>query len=326
MPWKDFFYFSRSERNGIVVMLLLIILVLFAPLVYQWVRPRPDVDFSAFEKAVQDFEQKLEAMQLEADAQRAARFSSRQDERQRGSQTVEINPVPFNPNNLTQEAWEAMGVPSHIARTIKNYEAAGGSFRFKEDLRRIYLMEDEIYHALEPYMELPSRAEQGLAFEERPVSRTLRDAGEKKDPGPVSERTFEPTMVDINLADTLELTKLRGIGPVFSRRIFNYREQLGGFNYPGQLLEVFGMDSARFEQILPYITFDSLAIRKIDLNRAEFADLVRHPYIDRNLAGGLIAFRNQHGPFKEVEEIKNSFLVNDTVFQKIAPYLAVEHP
>ncbi len=326
MPWKDFFYFSRSERNGIVVMLLLIILVLFAPLVYQWGRSDPVVDFSAFEKAVRDFEQRLEVMQQEADAQRTAHFSSRENQRERSSQTVEIVPVPFNPNNLAQEAWEAMGVPAHIARTIKNYEAAGGSFRFKEDLMRIYLMEEEIYHALEPYIELPSRAEQGLAFEERPVSRTLRDAGEKKDPDPGLERTFEPTMVDINLADTLELIKLRGIGPVFSRRIFHYRERLGGFNYAGQLLEVFGMDSARFEQILPYITFDSLAIRKIDLNRAGFTDLIRHPYIDRNLANGLIAFRNQHGPFKEIDEIKNSFLVNDTIFNKIAPYLAVESP
>jgi competence protein ComEA len=135
---------------------------------------------------------------------------------------------------------------------------------------------------------------------------------------------FNLSPVDINRADTTELTRIRGIGPAYSRRIFGYRNLLGGFYHPDQLLEVYGMDSVRWEQLLPQALIDTSAITKININQADYTTLLRHPYIDNNLAGALVNFRNQHSPLDSLAQIRESFLVTDEVFEKIAPYLKIK--
>lgn len=48
--------------------------------------------------------------------------------------------------------------------------------------------------------------------------------------------------IDLNSADTLLLTRVPGIGAAFARRIYKYRELLGGYYVVEQLQEVYGMD------------------------------------------------------------------------------------
>lgn len=312
MAWKDLFYFSKGERNGIIVMFALILLVLFTPSIYR-VFYKPEVyDFSEVEFAVKDFEDRLEAMRSAAEAER---FERRNFSREATvSASLRLTPFPFDPNQLPESEWERMGIPAHVVRTIKNFESAGGSFRYKEDVKRIYLLSDEMYAQLEPYIELPARS----APSELPAS--LSRFAERPDPAELRASL----RINLNNADTTELIQLYGIGPAFSRRIASYRELLGGYLHPDQLLEVFGMDSTRLEGIRENLVIDTTGIRKINLNQAEWADLVRHPYIDRNIANSLIAIRNQHGPFNNVGDIRKSQLVDEAFFQKIAPYLAVE--
>lgn len=312
MGWKDLFYFSRGERNGILVLLFLIILVLFAPLIYRSFYKPPSSDFSEFDMKVAAFEARLEAMRAATEAERLERRSFSREAPVAAS--VQLTPFPFNPNQLPASEWERMGLPPHVVRTIKNFENAGGSFRYKEDVKRIYLITDQMYAQLEPYIELPLRG----TTAELPAS--LSRFAERPDPAAMRASL----RINLNAADTTELIQLYGIGPAFSRRIANYRERLGGFTHPNQLLEVFGMDSARLDGIRQNLIIDTTLIRKINVNQAEWAELVRHPYIDRNIANSLIAIRNQHGPFQSVNDIRRSHLVDESLFGKIAPYLTVE--
>jgi len=312
MQWKDFFYFSRGERNGIMVLLALILLVLFAPAIFRAIHKPPVYDHLAFDAAVEDFEERLEAMRAAAEAERLHRRSTR------GSTVATANlrltPFPFNPNQLPVSDWERMGLPAHVVRTIKNFETAGGSFRYKEDLQRIFPMTEEMYAQLEPYINLPSRP---IRLE--PPASLSRFA--EAVPG---EPLREALRINLNLADSAELVQLRGIGPTFSRRIINYRYRLGGFRYPDQLLEVFGMDSARLEGFRQNLVIDTTLIRRININQADWAELVRHPYIDRNVANSLIALRRQHGHFQSIHDIRKSHLIDEQLFRRLAPYLVTE--
>jgi len=311
MAWREFFYFNKGERNGILVLLFLMLMVLISTSVYRAVYRPPVYDFSEFESAALDFEQRLAALrQLEEEERQTARRA-----RQAAFQpdALVLTPRPFNPNNLPPEEWKEMGVPDRLAATIMNFENAGGSFRFKEDLRRIFGMTDNIYAQLEPFIELPSRAES----QELPQSLTrFSEASAER-------QASRNVMVNINQADTLELILLRGIGPSFSRRIVNYRERLGGFHSPDQLLEVFGMDTARLAGFRQNIIIDTTLINRININQAEWADLIRHPYIDRNIANSILAIRRQHGPFHSIEQVKKSHLITPQLFQRLAPYLTV---
>ncbi len=128
--------------------------------------------------------------------------------------------------------------------------------------------------------------------------------------------------IDINRADSTDFTRIPGIGPVFSSRIVRYRDLLGGFFEKNQLLEVYGLDSTRYQQIMPHLLVDTTnTIRRIDLNTATFGELIRHPYLDRNQVSALLRLREQHGPFCSPEDIRRSHLIEDYDWRRLRPYL-----
>ena len=65
-------------------------------------------------------------------------------------------------------------------------------------------------------------------------------------------------------------------------------------------------------------------IVKVNINTCETADLKKHPYISWNIANSIVQIRKSREPYKTIEEIKKSDLVNDEIYRKIAPYLKTE--
>ncbi|MBW6480730.1 MAG: helix-hairpin-helix domain-containing protein [Bacteroidales bacterium] len=316
MGWKDYFYFTRTERNGIIVLVILIILIILLPFIYQFFYPVKVYDFSEFDRKVDRYEQMLAEYR---EARTAIEASYDKETASRSS--LILNLQPFDPNSLGREEFMEMGLPERIAGNIINYRNAGGSFRFKEDLKRIYSINDGLYYRLENYIDLPSREDQiTREDEQRETRRFATDT--------TSRVTFQPrwadVLIDMNRADSTEWQQIRGIGPVFSRRITTYRDLLGGFYSTSQLMEVFGMDSTRYEQIKPHIFLsDSLELMRININSADFATLIRHPYLDRNQVNSILRMRDRHGNYNSVEEILRSELIDEAIYQRIAPYLTI---
>ena len=359
-PVKDWFYFTRHQRLGIIVLLSLLAVMPIAGWITERLLKHRSLDEQHFAVMIEEYQKHLasieEAMaRLDEAAEKeiAVRAYNLSEEQK-------ITPVPFDPNVLTLEEWTSMGVSSRLARTISNYLAAGGGFTYKQDLQRIYIMDDETYAALEDYIELPDRntaeslsSERGAAMtsEEQTAGSTKRtpttndtllyaaryyDASveTRHSHHEISDRqqTYmeslsgaEPVMIHLNRADSTTFQSIRGIGPVFSRRIVRYRELLGGYHCSSQLLEVFGMDSLRYHDIAGYVETDTLDIRKINVNEASFTDLVSHPYIEQAVASAILNLRRQHGPFAHPEDIKNSYLVDDQLWKRLKPYLTASN-
>ncbi len=311
MSWKDLFAFSRSERNGIIVFIIILIIIIASPLLHKtFFFTDNTIDPESFKREIAAFEEHLGVYPKKNDNNRLAAVNYDIDEKIIEAKKAELKPFKFNPNELPEETWLKMGLPERVVRTIKNFEAAGGSFRYKEDLKRIYNLTEEVFYTLEPYIELPSR-------EHEVFDTVITDKIEI-----IEEET--PLLIDINTADSLELVKIRGIGPVFSSRIVRYRELLGGYRSVDQLLEVYGMDEEKFHSINEYIIVQDSTVNKININNAEFGDLVRHPYIDRNIANNVIQLRKQHGMFKTIEDIKRSRLIDSELYVLIEPYIKVD--
>lgn len=121
---------------------------------------------------------------------------------------------------------------------------------------------------------------------------------------PISSPAKAIPILDINVADSLELVSLPQIGEVMASRIHRYRDRLGGFVSFDQLFEVKGMDSARFATIKPYIILESKEIRKLDINRDEFKTLLRHPYLEYDQVKALVNHRERKGLIKNWEQLK----------------------
>ncbi len=129
--------------------------------------------------------------------------------------------------------------------------------------------------------------------------------------------------VQTNVADTLDLQEIPGIGPAFAKRIVNYRERLGGFVKREQLLEIYGIDSAKYEKIKDAFIIDLQNIRKININTVSLNELKKHPYLDYYQAKSIIQYREKYGYFKKNSDICKINLIDAETFAKLEPYLEI---
>jgi competence protein ComEA len=129
-------------------------------------------------------------------------------------------------------------------------------------------------------------------------------------------------VIELNSADSVSLTSLHGIGASFARRIISYRNRLGGFYNEEQLREVFGMDSIKYADLQAQIKVDPSLIKKIKVNKVTFDNLSHFPYLSYKQMNAIIQFREQHGEYESLADMKNIAILDDKTLNKIKPYIA----
>ena len=129
--------------------------------------------------------------------------------------------------------------------------------------------------------------------------------------------------IELNSADTFELQQLRGIGPSFARRIVIYRQRLRGFYDKKQLLEIPGMDTARYAMIESNLTVNHDSIHPIDLNTVTFKELLHHPYFPFPVTKNIMIYRLKNKNFKTLGELRNIQGVNDSLYRRMVIYLRI---
>ncbi len=130
-------------------------------------------------------------------------------------------------------------------------------------------------------------------------------------------------VVELNTADTIELRGLPSIGPWLARKIVEYREKLGGFYSKEQLLEVYRLTPGKLDTIAPFLMIDASLIKRIHINHVTLDELLIHPYLSRSQAKGLLAYREKHGPFERIEDIRKCLLIDEKTFEKVRDYMEV---
>lgn len=310
---KDYFSFSRKDIRGIYILLTILMLILlfriFAPDFITSTEP----DFSEFDRMVLALEKaKRKAIEKQHAEEKARQLEFNRPDREIAE--IKLNPFPFDPNNMSEDSWIKLGLNKRQVRNIQNFLASGGRFRQKEDFKRIYTITDDEYEILQPFITI---AEEELKTPKEPGLEMHGGINEN----PSAIKSPEVQLVNINVADSLDLLKVRGIGPVFARRIIRYRELLGGFHSANQLLEVYGLDSVKFEEISGSFLFDHASLNFIDVNNAEIKDLTSHPYIDYYLAKSIVDERIKKGGFVSDADLYGIPMMHDALYVKIIPYL-----
>ena len=217
----------------------------------------------------------------------------------------EMNPSPFDPNTVTKTRLEEMHFPSRIASNLLSYRRAGGLFFTPEDMRKIYGMDSLTFEAIENFICIELREHKPAAnYEEYIVA----------DISPV-------TKFELNMADSTELIKIYGIGPVFSGRIIKYRNLLGAYYSIDQLWEVYGMDSIKFQSLKEVIFIDTAHIPKIDINTATFKKMISHPYLTRKEVSSLLHYRDYAEKVNDLAELRSAQVLDSALYRKIRPYI-----
>jgi len=133
----------------------------------------------------------------------------------------------------------------------------------------------------------------------------------------------KPKQIEINSADSLALLDLPGIGPSFAKRILKYRQMLGGYACLEQLKEVYGMDSVRYNGFIKQIRIDTSHIRKLDVNKATFKELLAHPYLDYEQVKAIARFRDKKGTLTSPGELWAAGVLADSLRSRLSHYLVV---
>ena len=319
---KDYFTFNKGDRHGIIVLCFIIFALMFCLSIIHSLSPATTVDFRTFDKLVAELERaEKEAEQLKNTAfgtfeQKKNSYVASESQFSTSAQTL----FQFDPNNLPEEKWKALGLSEKQIKIIKHYEEKGGKFYKKEDVKKIYGIQEKLYAQLEPFIHIPGKEPRDSSG--RKWKDYKRDTLYKR--AELPQKPLPTVSVELNSADTLKLKNLKGIGSAFAKRILAYREKLGGFLSFRQLYEVWGVDSETVKTIIPQLTLDPAMVRKIPLNHCNVSDLKKHPYLNYNIANNIVLYRDRHGDYAKVQDIKQAVLVNEELFRKIAPYLTLE--
>lgn len=300
---EDYFLFTKKDRIAVLLIVLILFLVFLSPRFFKKnTHITSSVNDTAWVQAIKKLEIKQDSFVADNDI-----ASNYQYDR---SQTTDINNSSgqlfyFDPNTISITGWEKLGLKGKTIQTIQNYLSKGGRFKEPEDLKKIYGLHPDQYERLAPYIRI-SKEENNFTKQELVASKKTT------------------VIIDINTADTSAFISLPGIGSKLAARIVNFREKLGGFYSVDQIKETYGLPDSTFQKIRSYLKFENTAIKKININTATVDELKAHPYIKYSLANPIIAYRNQHGLFSQVEDVKKIMLITDDIYNKISPYLTTQ--
>lgn len=230
----------------------------------------------------------------------------------------------FDPNISTVDELISLGLSDKQANTLNNYRLSGGIFRSPEDFRKIYGISPALADMLIPYIEINRHQPvQAAARQKGGESRDMDNMGDGNSFTGEEAMVINHTLIELNSADSGRLVILRGIGPVLSSRIIKYRSLLGGFVSASQLGEVYGIDSSLVMSLSGYLEVDTSLLVKIDLNRAGYGELIRHPYITKEQTGMILRYRSLAGEFSSPGQLLINRIFSEEEYRRLKPYLSV---
>ncbi len=307
MKWRqiatDYLSFSKKDRIGILAILTFILIIYLLPLLFA---KDDKLSFSegAGLLAIRDT---LETKQIQQDENDEQNETSDQFEPLTKQDFTKKKPFSFDPNSLNEDGWRNLGLKKRTIKTIINYRNKGGKFYKPEDLQKIWGLPQGFYEHVRDYIN---------------ISKVSYPDDQKHSPTVNAKREKRVWNIEINSTDTTALIELPGIGSKLALRIINFRDKLGGFYSVDQVKETYGLADSSFQKIKPYLHI-SREVRKLNINSATKDELKLHPYIKWNLANALVEFRDQHGNYKSIDEIKNIKLIDEKTFVKLSNYLAL---
>jgi competence ComEA-like helix-hairpin-helix protein len=268
--WLQSLQLSPAERNGSIVLMLLIVAMLGVRLyLILWQPTLPTNNFAAYQQEIAAFE---------ADT------------------LVELNTA--NIESLV----ELPGIGPSMAEKIITYRVEIGGFSYIEQLMEIPGIGEAKVNGLIPYVSIDTSLVKILI--KKPDDDFKEDTTKKET---ITSDTLSLWPIKLKSGETLELNgakiedlqRLPGIGLTFAQRIYDYRTRLGGFYAVEQLKEVAGLGEAKYVVLQPYLSLNPNKVQKLNINYATEQELLAHPYCKASWVAAVLANR----PFTNLQQL-----------------------
>ena len=265
---KSHFKFSKSQRNGIF---LLIFFIIILQCVYFFVDVT-DVDYSVNTDELKAFENEIDSLKVIELDKRAPKI------------------YPFNPNYITDYKGYTLGMSNEEIDRLLKFRNNGDWINSVKQFQEVTQVSDSLLNKISPYFKFPewvTNAQKGKAYSNIKKVKTYAEKA------------------DLNTAAAEQLQRVNGIGKYYSEKIIKLRGKfIGGFIADIQLQDVYGLTPEVIEKITNEFTVKTpRQIEKINLNTATVDDLVTIQHIDYEVAYNIIEQRKLREGFKSFEEL-----------------------
>jgi competence ComEA-like helix-hairpin-helix protein len=290
MKDEDPFVISKRSKRGLLVLILASLGLIFFPRVYMFFQKEEALvinseQIAEFERTHKKFEKR--------------NYSNYYSKKKK----YKAPDSKFNPNTYKLSDWIKLGLSEKQSVVILKFTSRG--IYNEEDLKRIFVIPEVLFELIRDSVVYPER------FQNSPNQESFK------------KQAKQITLINLNTADTTEFMKIYGIGAFYAKQIIRYREKLGGYFTKEQLFEVWKMTNEAYDKIKDHVFISEKDVKRININSVTIEELKVHPYLKWNQANSIIKMRIQRNGFKNIEEIKESVLIDSETYEKLFPYLSL---
>jgi len=290
MKYEDPFVISKRSKRGLLVLILASLGLIFFPRVYMFFQKEEafvinSEQITEFERTHKKFEKR--------------NYSNYYSKKKK----YKAPDSKFNPNTYKLSDWINLGLSEKQSVVILKFTSRG--IYNEEDLKRIFVIPDILFELIRDSVVYPER------FQNSPNQESFK------------KQAKQITLINLNTADTTEFMKIYGIGAFYAKQIIRYREKLGGYLIKEQLFEVWKMTPEAYDKIKDHVFISEKDVKRININSVTIEELNAHPYLKWNQANSIVKMRIQRNGFKNIEELKESVLIDSETYEKLFPYLSL---
>ncbi len=271
---KSHFKFSKQQRNGIFLLLLIILLIQGF---YHFVLPKlmdDKIDVVSDQDEVLSFVTQIDSL-------KAIEIENRKPKI-----------YPFNPNFITDYKGYTLGMTNNEIDRLLTFRKQDKWINSVNQFQQVTKVSDSLLAAISPYFKFPD-----WVTNPKPKQQTFNKSFSNS-PKTKTQKS------DINTASAKQLKKVYGIGPALSEQIIKYRTKVNGFNSFIELQEIYGLTPEVIQNVQDNFAIKTpRVIQKVALNSATKAQLVTIKYIDYEVAHNIIEQRTLRDGFKSLEEL-----------------------
>jgi competence protein ComEA len=219
----------------------------------------------------------------------------------------------FNPNTCSSDSLALLGFSPSVIKSVINYRTKGGVIYNFEKFKKMYGVDSVQLRELEKWMVFPEKVKH---------KNNDHTTGKNKI---YTTRAEEKIRVELNIADSISLTRIKGIGAFWASRIIRTRKNCGGFSSLEEIRENAWLPDSILQIIQPFIYVDPVNMPRIEINTADYKTLIRQPYFDRKKVQILLKYRESHGPFRELNDLRKIAAFDEHFYRKISTHFYIGH-
>lgn len=299
--FKSHFWYNKSQRNGIFLLgLLIIILQVFI-----------FTDVFADDEIVDTNQPELLAFQHQIDSLKLVEIENRKPKI-----------YPFNPNYITDYKGEQLGMSLIEIDRLLAFRKTNKFVNSKKEFQNVTKISDSLLNKISPYFKFPDWV---VKRNNQNSNSSLRGTKQSFYKNSYKKKVVKLSTTDINKATAEDFRTINGIGPAFSERIIKYRSKLQGFSFANQLYEVWGLEKEVAEKVLStFKIVEKPVVKKTNVNTVSFKELLKNPYIDYELCKKIFNYRDEVAELQNISELKNIKDFPLDKYERIVLYLVAE--